>query len=91
MAMMMVVIRVAGDDLMDEILNLDQVWVATAEVVSRGWRGWQREVGRTLRIGIIMIISSVNCFGDRAFANTALMPDYVESFFARSHYHDYNR
>ena len=52
MAMMMVVIRVAGDDLMDEILNLDQVWVATAEVVSRGWRGWQREVGWTLRIGI---------------------------------------
>ena len=90
MAMMMVVIRVAGDEIL-AMLNLDQVWVATAEVVSRGRRGWQREVGRTLRIGIIMIISSVNCFGDRAFANTALMPDYVESFFARSHYHDYNR
>ena len=60
----MVVIRVAGDDLMDEILNLDQVWVATAEVVSRGWWGWQREVGRTLRIGIIMIICSVTIIID---------------------------
>ena len=73
----MVVIRVAGDEIL-AMLNLDQVWVATAEVVRRGWRGWQREVGRTLRIGIIMIISSVNCFGDRAFADTALIPD-VES------------
>ena len=51
----MVVIRVAGDEIL-AMLNLDQVWVATAEVVSRGWRGWQREVGRTLRIDIMMII-----------------------------------
>ena len=63
MAMMMVVIRVAGDEIL-AMLNLDQVWVATAEVVSRGWRGWQREVGRTLRIGIIMIICSVTIIID---------------------------
>ena len=63
MAMMMVVIRVAGDEIL-AMLNLDQVWVATAEVVRRGWRGWQREVGRTLRIGIIMIICSVTIIID---------------------------